>query len=137
MNEQKNMTRQQKQVLNELFDRYELLALTCSDREILTLFNGQLANTKAIPVDAFVKYRSGSADKEYEQYEPIFELIGNQIDVMHVHQKMELVERIKDEGSHWQKWKWLVELRGEKNADNTNVSQTVDWSNYKLGMTFS
>ena len=137
MSRTKNITRQQKLILNQLFDKYELLALTCSDREILTLFNGQLAESKTLPVDAFIRYRAGNADQDYQQYDTIFEHIGNLIDVMHVHQKMELVERIKDEGSHWQKWKWLIELREDKTADNTNVSQTVDWSNYKLGMTFS
>lgn len=137
MSRKKNLTRQQQKILREIFDRHELMALTCSDREILTFFNGQLANNKAIPVDAFIQYRSGNREPEFAKYETIFENIGTQIDVMHVHQKMKLVDRIKEEGSHWQKWKWLIELRGEKATDNTNMTQNIDWSNYKLGLNFT
>ena len=131
-------------------------SLVCTDEELCILVNDRLNEHERISYRSFQRYKAKAmkmATEEEEQqeaaeneaakakaddntwlYQKLYVLWRKAI----IKQKNQLMTLVLDAKQGWQRFKWLLEKKMEEwQPKEEQEPQKIDWSNYKLGMTFS
>lgn len=94
---------------DEVFaDASKTLAL--NDNDIIQLLNSKLPTDAQIDLYEFLDYR----DMEYygdELPNGMYKQLSAKLTALRIQQKLFLLEQLQTAGSHWNKWRWLLEAR--------------------------
>ena len=130
-------------------------SLVCTDEELCILVNDKLNEHERISYRTFQRYKAKamkmmSEAEESQEAEENKEAQAKPDDTTWLYQKLyvlwrkaiikqknQLMTLVLDAKQGWQRFKWLLEKKMEEWQPKDDEPPQPDWSNYKLGMTFS